>query len=94
VLFYEYQPSLYHCKVLIVDDIWVSVGSTNFDNRSFRLNDEANLNIYDADFAAQQATIFESDKSASRQMTRADFKNRSLIGKMFDAVAGVLRQQF
>jgi cardiolipin synthase len=94
VLIYEYQPSLYHCKVLIVDDVWVSVGSTNFDNRSFRLNDEANLNIYDAVFAAEQVTVFERDKTASRLMTRADFKNRSMLGKMFDTVAGLFRQQF
>jgi cardiolipin synthase len=93
VLIYEFQPSLYHCKVLIVDDVWVSVGSTNFDNRSFRLNDEANLNIYDAVFAAEQTTVFESDKSVSRLMTRADFKNRSALGKMFDATVGLLRQQ-
>lgn len=93
VLIYEYQPSLYHCKVIIVDDIWVSVGSTNFDNRSFRLNDEANLNIYDAVFAAEQTATFESDKSVSRLMTRTEFKNRSVLGKTFDAVAGVFRHQ-
>ena len=93
VLFYEFQPALYHCKVLIVDDLWVSVGSTNFDNRSFRLNDEANLNIYDAAFAAEQVTVFESDKSVSRLMTRADFKNRSIQGKIFDATMGILRQE-
>src|ERR1051326_947238 len=39
---------MYHCKVMIVDSLLVSVGSTNFDNRSFQLNDEANLNVYDA----------------------------------------------
>jgi cardiolipin synthase len=93
VLIYEFQPSLYHCKVLIVDDVWVSVGSTNFDNRSFRLNDEANLNIYDPVFAVEQASVFESDKSVSRLMTQVDFKSRSVIGKMFDSVVGVLRQQ-
>ena len=54
-LIYEFQPALYHCKVILVDDVWVSVGSTNFDNRSFRLNDEANLNIYDGVFAKEQA---------------------------------------
>ncbi|MEX0880171.1 MAG: phospholipase D-like domain-containing protein, partial [Thermoanaerobaculia bacterium] len=48
---WEYQPTMYHCKVLIVDGMWVSVGSTNFDNRSFRLNDEANLNVLDHEFA-------------------------------------------
>lgn len=90
---YEYQPTMYHCKVIIVDDVWVSVGSTNFDDRSFRLNDEANLNIYDAVFAADQITVFEEDKRQSRLMTRAEFKNRSNVGKMFDEIAGTLRRQ-
>jgi cardiolipin synthase len=70
------------------------VGSTNFDNRSFRLNDEANLNIYDEAFAAQQTAVFESDKGLSRLMTRLDFKDRSILGKMFDAVSGIFRQEF
>ena len=58
------------------------------------MNDEANLNVYDAAFAAEQVTVFDNDKSVSRRMTRADFKNRSMLGKMFDAIAGLLRQQF
>ncbi|MCD6050933.1 MAG: phospholipase D/Transphosphatidylase, partial [Verrucomicrobia bacterium] len=93
VKIYEYQPTMYHCKVLIVDDVWVSVGSTNFDDRSFRLNDEANLNIYDATFAREQVKVFEEDKSKSRLMTRAEFKNRSAIRKFFDEIAGTLRRQ-
>ena len=44
---HEYSPTMFHCKMLVVDRRMVSVGSTNFDNRSFRLNDEANLNVYD-----------------------------------------------
>ncbi len=90
---YEYQPTMYHCKVFIVDDVWVSVGSTNFDDRSFRLNDEANLNIYDAAFAVEQVKVFQDDKGKSRLMTRAEFKNRSKIGKFFEAIAGALRRQ-
>lgn len=93
VRIYEYQPTMYHCKVLIVDDIWVSVGSTNFDDRSFRLNDEANLNIYDAAFARAQVKTFEEDKTKSRQMTRAEFKERSKAGKLMEEVAGLLRRQ-
>jgi cardiolipin synthase len=93
VQIYEYQPTMYHCKVMIVDDIWVSVGSTNFDDRSFRLNDEANLNIYDADFATEQVKVFEEDKLKSRPMTRAEFKDRSKVGKLFDEIAGTLRRQ-
>ncbi|HET6600232.1 MAG TPA: phospholipase D-like domain-containing protein, partial [Burkholderiaceae bacterium] len=54
----EYQPTMFHCKVMIVDGLLVSVGSTNFDNRSFRLNDEATLNILDADFASEQTAVF------------------------------------
>jgi cardiolipin synthase len=51
---YEYQPTMHHTKVMVVDDYWVSVGSTNFDNRSFRFNDEANLNVIDEGFARAQ----------------------------------------
>ena len=90
---YEYQPTMYHCKVLIVDDVWVSVGSTNFDDRSFRLNDEANLNVYDAVFAVEQSKVFEEDKAKSRLMTRAEFKNRALFGKILDKIAGLFRGQ-
>src|SRR4051794_35594637 len=56
---WEYQPTMYHTKVMIVDDRWVSIGSSNFDNRSFRLNDEANLNVLDETFATEQAQLFE-----------------------------------
>lgn len=93
VKIYEYQPAMYHCKVLIVDELWVSVGSTNFDDRSFRLNDEANLNIYDATFAAKQVNAFNADKENSRLMTRAEFKNRSAAGKLWDRIAESLRRQ-
>ena len=47
----EYGPTMYHCKLLLVDGVRTSVGSTNFDNRSFRLNDEATRNIIDSAFA-------------------------------------------
>ena len=50
----EFQPTKYHVKGLVVDGVFSSVGSTNFDNRSFRLNDEANLNVLDRDFGAIQ----------------------------------------
>jgi len=93
VRIYEYQPAMYHCKVLIVDEVWVSVGSTNFDDRSFRLNDEANLNIYDAEFAAEQVTTFNADKANSRRMTRSEFKNRSAVGKLWERIAVSLRRQ-
>ncbi len=69
VRIFEYQPTMVHVKLMIVDDIFVSVGSGNFDNRSIRLNDEANLDVLDRSFAAQQTRLFESDKKQCREMT-------------------------
>ena len=90
---YEYQPTMYHCKVMVVDDCWVSVGSTNFDNRSFRLNDEANLNALSPELAAEQARVFEEDKRRSRQVTFEEWKNRPLREKIVETAAGLLRSQ-
>lgn len=90
---YEYQPTMFHCKVMIVDDAWVSVGSTNFDNRSFRLNDEANLNTFDRDLAAHQTQCFEQDRSRSKRITFEDWKNRPLREKVIEHLAGLLRWQ-
>ncbi|MBM3839595.1 MAG: cardiolipin synthase B [Verrucomicrobia bacterium] len=80
VKIYEYQPTMYHCKMMIVDDFWVSVGSANFDSRSFRLNDESNLNVLSSDFAAEQVRLFEHDKRQSREVAYQDWKRRS-VGK-------------
>jgi len=90
---YEYEPTMYHCKVFIVDDVWVSVGSTNFDDRSFRLNDEVNLNIYDEEFAAAQVKVFEQDKLRARPVTRGQQNDRSMAGKLFDRLALTFRRQ-
>jgi cardiolipin synthase len=93
IVIYEYEPTMYHCKVFIVDEIWVSVGSTNFDDRSFRLNDEVNLNIYDADFATAQVKVFEQDLTRTRRVTRGELNDRSGAGKFRDRLALTLRRQ-
>ena len=90
---YEYQPSMYHCKVMIVDNLLVSVGSTNFDNRSFRLNDEANLNVYDTAFAQQQTAIFEQDLTQARQVTYDAWAGRPLKEKLMERLALLLDSQ-
>ena len=93
VRIYEFQPTMYHCKVMIVDDRWVSVGSTNFDNRSFMLNDEANLNVLDSEFAAEQARVFEADKARSREVTLELWRRRPWPEKAKEWAAGLLRSQ-
>ena len=90
---HEYQPSMYHCKVMIVDNLLVSVGSTNFDNRSFRLNDEANLNIFDATFAERQTRIFQDDLQRSRQVTFDAWAARPFREKMKERLALILESQ-
>jgi cardiolipin synthase len=93
VQIFEYQPTMYHCKVLIADDFWVSVGSTNFDNRSFRLNDEANLNVLDRDLATQMSATFEEDKARSRRVTLEQWRNRPMNEKVLERLSGLLRSQ-
>lgn len=73
---YEYQPTVYHCKQMIVDDLFVSIGSSNFDNRSFAVNEEANLNIIDAGFAREQRRLFEADLKQSKRITYEEWRRR------------------
>ncbi len=93
VEFFEYQPTMYHCKIMIVDGLWASVGSTNFDNRSFSFNDEANLNIFDTAFASRQIEIFEADVARSKAVTLAQWKNRPWTEKLIEHTAALLRTQ-
>jgi cardiolipin synthase len=93
VTIYEYQPTMFHCKVMVVDGVWTSVGSTNFDNRSFRLNDEANLNVYDKAFASALLEDFARDRSRSRKITLAAWKSRPWYEKLVEHTAALLRSQ-
>jgi cardiolipin synthase len=93
VKIYEYQPTMYHTKMMIVDDVWVSVGSANFGNRSFRLNDEANLNVFSGEFAAGQTRVFEEDKAKCGEVTYEEWKKRSLWKRFLEVVTAPFRAQ-
>ena len=90
---YEYQPTMFHCKILVVDRLWTSVGSTNFDSRSFRLNDEANLNVHDRDFAALQVANFERDLKSAKRITYEEWAGRPLREKAWEHLMGLLNPQ-
>jgi len=92
-LIYEYQPTLYHVKLLVVDGLWSSVGSTNFDNRSFRLNDEANLNVYDAEFAQTQTATFGADLKRARRITYEEWEARPWNEKVMEWTAALFSSQ-
>jgi cardiolipin synthase len=93
IALYEFQPTMYHTKVMVVDELWVSVGSTNFDSRSFRLNDEANLNVLDPELAAELSAHFEDDKRRSRRVTLEAWRARPWQEKAKDRLAATLRKQ-
>jgi cardiolipin synthase A/B len=93
VRFFEYQPTFYHNKVMVVDDCWVSVGSTNFDNRSFRLNDEANVNVFDRGFAEEQARIFAEDRSRSKPVRLEEWRHRPITERLEELVGRMVRHQ-
>ena len=88
-----YQPTMLHCKMLIFDGYMVSVGSTNFDMRSFELNDEASLNVYDAKFARLMTAVFERDLGASIAYTYAEWQRRGWREKAAESVLVPIRSQ-
>lgn len=90
---HEYRPTMLHVKLLVVDRELVSVGSTNFDIRSFRLNDEASLNVYDRAFAARMTAIFEGDLARSKPYTYAEWKDRPLREKLVEKFIWPIRSQ-
>ena len=75
---YEYQPTMMHVKAVMVDGILSIVGSANFDNRSFELNDELNVVVFDRGVAARLREDFERDKQRSRRLDFESWRSRPL----------------
>jgi cardiolipin synthase len=69
------------------------VGSTNYDDRSFRLNQEANLNVLDPRFGSEQARMFSEDRGHSRRVTLEEWRHRSLWERIQERFAGVMQKQ-
>jgi cardiolipin synthase len=90
---YEYQPTMMHCKALVIDGAWSSVGSANFDDRSFRLNDEANLNVFSEELAREQLRLIDADIEKSRRMVLNKWKHRKFGRRINERLALLLRSQ-
>ena len=90
---FEYAPALLHSKTMVVDDVWATVGSTNFDNRSFALNEELNVGVYDRDVAQKMAQIFAADLKRSRKVTYEQWQARPLKEKFFELFAFPVEEQ-
>lgn len=91
---YQYMPAMYHPKTMSVDDILVTVGSANFDNRSFSINDEVLLNTLNRRVAAAHLQMFETDLKRSERITLEEHSSRPFYVKAFDSFAGLFRSQF
>jgi cardiolipin synthase len=90
---FEFEPTMFHNKMLIVDRQMVSVGSTNFDLRSFRLNDEASLNVYDHAFAERMTEVFEADLKPSKRYTYESWEQRPLKEKFMETFVLPIKSQ-
>ena len=90
---FEYEPAMMHCKMLIVDDEWAVVGSTNVDNRSFEHNDEVNVAVCDRRLAARLRSDHERDVVASREVTMDVWRRRPLREKLLAPVVWILERQ-
>lgn len=89
---YEYQPSMNHTKSLMVDDVWAVVGSTNFDYRSFSINDEANLAVLDAGLTRRVAQDFERDLAHSKEITYTEWRRKARF-RFADMFLSLLERQ-
>jgi cardiolipin synthase len=90
---YEYKPGMIHAKTMVIDGLWSVVGTTNFDNRSFGLNDEVNLAAFDRPLAARVAEDFARDRAASREISYEDWRARSLWERTCEKLGQLLERQ-
>ena len=93
VRIYEYVPGMFHVKMLLIDGLWAVIGTTNFDYRSFMINDEINLAIADAAFSERLAEDVKRDINSSRQLTLEGWKSRPFWKRLVEQLSRVIERQ-
>jgi len=93
VQIFEYQACLLHAKTMVVDDTWATIGSTNLDNRSFALNQELNLTVYDRAVALRLEQIFEDDLKFSKEISYEEWNSRGILERVLDLFAFPVKEQ-
>lgn len=89
----EYNRSMLHQKVMVVDGVWATVGTTNFDSRSFAHNEESNVCVYDRGLAAQFERTFREDMAGCAVVTLEEWKRRGVVRRVVEQVAALLEDQ-
>ncbi len=90
---YEYQPTMLHAKSLVVDGCWASVGTVNFDNRSFQLNDELTLCVFDGDVAGEMSEVFAADLERSERIEPGRWEQRARRHKVKEHLTVPFRRE-
>jgi cardiolipin synthase len=90
---YEYKGALLHAKTIVVDGVWSTIGSTNFDNRSFALNQEINLTVYNSGIAQRMEQIFQEDLKCSQRITYEQWRSRGLYERLIEMFGFPIREQ-
>jgi len=90
---HEYQPTMLHQKTMIVDGAWATVGTANFDNRSFALSEETNICFHDAEAVKQMETIFRRDLTRCRRISTAEWRQRGAWQQAKELVASLVEDQ-
>ena len=90
---YEYNRTMLHHKYMVCDGVWSTVGTTNFDNRAFALNDEHNVCLYDRQVAAEFEAIFANDLAACAKVEFAEWRRRGVMMKAAEAFVSLLKEQ-
>lgn len=93
VKLYEYHPTMLHQKVMIVDGCWCTVGTSNFDNRSFAHNEETSLCLCDARLVGELTETFEEDLAACQEVTQDEWRRRGVFARSQELVASLLKDQ-
>ena len=91
---HEYQPTMMHTKVMVVDGMWSMFGSANFDNRSLELNDELNVAVASRDLAARLTEDFEQDLRSAHRLTLEEWRRRSTLQKARERFWSVFGEVF
>ncbi len=89
----EYNQTMLHQKTMVVDGVWATIGTTNFDNRSFALNEESNVCVYDRQVAAQFEEIFRVDVERCQRVELSAWRNRGAWSKAQELIAALLQDQ-
>jgi cardiolipin synthase len=90
---FEYQPTMLHAKTMVVDGVWSSVGSVNFDNRSFQLHDEVTLCVQSEAFAGRLHDQFERDLEAGERMDSARWEDRGVGQRVQERALKLVRRE-